>query len=342
MRTYKLLLLISLAFSPFLLSSQTFYNSDGSVFVPKSYYPNFSWDNTPQYNMFGDNSVLTDANRDFINSNTDFICIEKAHGKGDLGFAELGAEYEATRFHALDPENKVLFYFNSSWAWPFTSYCQYFTADQIDNYPTLKSYLVVDQETGGLFDRNGTYGWNVLNPELRSWWVETVTTGVNDAGCDGVFIDQSSGLYWYHEGGEAVVEPAMEELMANLRASLPNKFIIGNGHHDKAHLWPSSDATMFEHYKLDLLSKENLLVTWAQMSKIAKDNKASIFRVGVEVEEGSATDGMTRTERRAYLEQLSKERIEYYLSVFLIGAQPYSYFQYGWGWQLYDGGALID
>jgi hypothetical protein len=31
---------------------------------------------------------------------------------------------------------------------------------------------------------------------------------------------------------------------------------------------------------------------------------------------------------------LAKERVEYYLACYLIGAQPYSYFQYGWGWTL--------
>lgn len=34
---------------------------------------------------------------------------------------------------------------------------------------------------------------------------------------------------------------------------------------------------------------------------------------------------------------LAKERLEYYLACYLIGAQPYSYFQYGWGWNLADG-----
>ncbi len=334
--------IVFVTFMPLFLRAQTLYNSDGSMFVPKSYYPNFSWDKTPQYNMFGDGNLLSDSERAFINSNTDFICIEKSHGGSELGFAELGAKYEATKFHELDSSNKVLFYFNSSWAWPFTSYCQYFTAEHIDDYPILKSYLVIDQATGELFDRNGTYGWNVLNPALRTWWVETVATGVEDAGCDGVFIDQSSGLYWYHEGGEAVVDPAMGEMMANLRSRLPNKFIIGNGHHKKDHLWPSCDATMFEHYKLDLLSKEELLVTWADMAKIAKDNKASIFRVGVNLEAGSEVDDMSRAEKTAYMKQLSKDRLEYYHAVFLIGAQPYSYLQYGWGFQLYDGGALVD
>ena len=335
-----LLLLLALLCCP--LNARTLYNTDGSVFVPKSYYPNFSWDQTPQYNMFGDGNLLTDSERDFVSSHTDFICIEKSHGGSDLGYAELGAQYEATKFHELDADNKVLFYFNSSWAWPFTSYCKDFTAANIDSNPTLKSYIVIDPATGELYDRSGTYGFDMMNPEFRTWWVETVTTGVTDAGCDGVFIDQSSGLHWFHEGGETVVDPVFGEMMANLRLRLPNKFIIGNKHHEKPLLWPSCDASMFEHYKLDLLSKENLLEDWASMASIAKDNKASIFRVGVSVEAGDEVDDMSRAEKTAYMEQLSKDRVEYYLSVFLIGAQPYSYFQYGWGFQLHDGGALVD
>ena len=40
-------------------------------------------------------------------------------------------------------------------------------------------------------------------------------------------------------------------------------------------------------------------------------------------------------------EKLSKDRLEYYLACFLIGAQPYSFFQYGWGWTL-SSGSLVD
>jgi hypothetical protein len=39
--------------------------------------------------------------------------------------------------------------------------------------------------------------------------------------------------------------------------------------------------------------------------------------------------------------QLSKERLEYYHACYLIGAQPYAYFQYGWGWRL-STGSLVD
>ena len=41
------------------------------------------------------------------------------------------------------------------------------------------------------------------------------------------------------------------------------------------------------------------------------------------------------------MEKLSKEKVEFYLSCYLIGAQPYSYFQYGWGWTR-TSGSLVD
>ena len=52
---------------------------------------------------------------------------------------------------------------------------------------------------------------------------------------------------------------------------------------------------------------------------------------------------MAKTNRAAAaaLEALSKERLDFYLACYLIGAQPYSYFQYGWGFQL-SMGALVD
>ena len=94
---------------------------------------------------------------------------------------------------------------------------------------------------------------------------------------------------------------------------------------------------MFEHYSAKLLSKEHLLRDWKDMLKIAKAGKISIFRIGVEAEqvEGQGHGDLKRgpTEMAA----LADEKLEYYLACCLIGAQPYSYFQYGWGWNLASG-----
>ena len=111
------LLLICAISTNFELSAQekTYANSDGSTFVPKYFYPKFSWDTTPQYFMFQDkNRLLTPKEVAFIAPRTDFICIEKSHGKKRFGAAELGAKAEAKAFKKANPDIKVLFYFNAT------------------------------------------------------------------------------------------------------------------------------------------------------------------------------------------------------------------------------------
>ena len=110
------------------LDARSLLNSDGSRFVTKDFYPKFSWDTMPMYYMFGDGQrVLHQEEVEFIAERTSFLCIEKSHGMRQLGAAELGAKHEAAAFKKIDPNIKVLFYFNSAYAYPFTSYSKAFT-----------------------------------------------------------------------------------------------------------------------------------------------------------------------------------------------------------------------
>ena len=169
--------------------------SDGGQFVPKDFYPKFSWDTTPLYFMFQDkNRLLSPKEVEFIAARTDFLCIEKSHGKTQLGAAELGAKHEAAAFKKIKPGTKVLFYFNSAYAWPYTSYNKDFTRERIEANPELKKFLIIDPKTGELAHRGNVFFFDVLNPEFREWWVETVAKGVRESGCDGAFIDQMHGF----------------------------------------------------------------------------------------------------------------------------------------------------
>ncbi len=318
--------------------------SDGTIFEPKEYFPKFSWSTTPMYYMFGDiERVLSVDEVAFIAARTDFICIEKSHGYNELGAAELGAKHEAAAFKKIKPDIKVLFYFNSAWAWPFTSYNKNFTPETIDNYPELKKFLLINQETGELNDRRNTYSFDVLNPEFRKWWVETVAKGVEESGCDGAFIDQMHGFFFLREDKKEEVLKAQGELFKELKKKLGlGKIVLGNNANDDIakYVYPHIDATMFEHYSSKLTTKENLLKEWDDLLKNAKEGKMSVYRFGFEHD----IDIPDRADKKAYskeMEKLSKENLEFYLASYLIGAQPYSYFQYGWGWNLFDG-SLVD
>lgn len=322
--------------------------SDGTPFVAQSLYPKFSWDTTPMYYMFGDYERVLHPNEvAFIAERTDFICIEKSHGFEQLGAAELGAKHEVAAFKKIKPEMKVLFYFNSAYAWPFTSYNKMFRYDSIDQYPALKKLLVSDSKTGELEHRGNTLYFDVLNPELREWWVNTVAKGVADSDCDGAFIDQMHGFFWLRENRKAEVEIAMGQMMTALKKKLgPDKIVLANNGHEPLakHVFPVMDANMFEHYDNKLLSKENLLQDWEDMRRIAKAGKMSIFRIGIEYERPKKKPSDRPREKHRRSEERAaraKERLEYYQACYLIGAQPYSYFQYGWGWKL-SSGSLLD
>ncbi|MDN3663894.1 putative glycoside hydrolase [Algibacter miyuki] len=329
------------------MAQNSYVISDGSVFENKTFYPKFSWDTTPMYYMFGDpKRVLLPDEVEHIVKRTDFICIEKSHGEGELGAAELGTKHEVEAFKKIKPEIKVLFYFNSAYAWPFTSYSKGFLKKNIDQHPELKKFLIIDSETKELAKRRNTYFFDVLNPDFRVWWVNTVVKGVEFSGADGAFIDQMHGFSWLRADKSLDVQKAMGEMMAALKVKLgPDKIVLGNNAQTKAarFVFPSIDANMFEHYGNTLLSKEKLLQDWDDMLRISKAGKMSIFRIGVEYDTAVSENptyykGKTRNERFA---ELSKEKLQYYHACYLIGAQPYSYFQYGWGWQL-SHGSLMD
>lgn len=328
------------------IAQNTLEISDGSNFENKDFYPKFSWDTTPMYYMFGDSErVLLPEEVEHIAERTDFICIEKSHGLKQLGAAELGAKHDVAAFKKVKPDMKVLFYFNSAYAWPFTSYNKNFTQKNIDQHPELKKFLIVDPETKELAHRRNTFFFDVLNPEFRDWWVNTVAKGVEFSGADGAFIDQMHGFSWLRKDKNTDVQKAMGAMMAALKEKLgPDKILLGNNAHDKLaqYVFPAVDANMFEHYKNELLSKERLLEDWKDMFRIAKAGKISIFRIGIEYDKKSKEkkDYYGVSNRNKILAELSKEKLEFYHACYLIGAQPYSYFQYGWGWQLAHGSLL--
>jgi len=339
---FLMVLVSSLAMAadlPSLGEDGSFAISDGSRFVPKDFYPKFSWDTTPRYFMFGDkNRVLSPEQVQFIAEQTDFLCIEKSHGMGELGAAELGAKHEAAAFKKIKPGIKVLFYFNAAFAWSYTSYNENFTSQRIDAHPELKKFLITHSKTGELVKRFGVaFCYDVLNPDFRDWWVKTVAKGVKDAGCDGAFIDQMHGNLMYRNkelGPE--VEKAMGQMMAALKNRMdPDKILLANNaYSDNAkYVYPVSDAIMFENYATVKSSKENLLSEWGHMLRNAKDGKISVFRLGVE--------GTGRGNMKPNMPGLSQEKVEFALACYLIGAQPYSYFMYSWGWKL-GTGPLVD
>ena len=75
-----------------------------------------------------------------------------------------------------------------------------FTKERIKRKPELEEFLS-DLQIGVLADC-----FNVLNPDFRHWWVDTVAEGCQGNRADGAFIDQMHGNRNLHENKSAEIE----------------------------------------------------------------------------------------------------------------------------------------
>ncbi|MGS0527238.1 putative glycoside hydrolase [Zobellia nedashkovskayae] len=321
--------------------------SDGSDFKAQSYFPKFSWETTPMYYHFGDiDRILEPEEVKFISDRTDFICMEKSHAYNLLGDQVLGTKHEVEAFHEVKPEIKVLFYYNSYVAWPFPRFNKEFTPDGIAKNEELTKFLACDPKTGKLLEKTRgpafSYYFDAMNPEFREWWVQSAVEGIKISGADGIFIDRMNvdvNANYPVDDLTALAE-AKGKMMAALREQMgPDKILVGNNAATTKEVFPYCDAFMFEHYNASVTNKENLLKEWGVMERVAKAGKISIYRFGAKGKgKNDITTGATKTDG---IEKRSQDQLEFHQACYLIGAQPYSYFQWNWGWNLEDGN-LVD
>jgi len=330
--------------------TRPYETSSGNTFTPKSSYPKWSWDTVQEYKMFGGNHLLTDAEVDRVAGLSNFIAIEKQHAHADLGSADLGAKREATRFKAVNPDIKVLFYFNGAIAYQFTTYTENFSPT--DNRMTeeeKKDLLLFDTEKNEYHTlHNGhRYAWDILKPTFRTWWSETVGKAVRETGTDGVFWDQMHGWMWLRPPERTAVEEAHVQMQKMASSAIgEDRILLCNNAAENLDFIANCDAVMYEHHKPDQY-RENLqryVDDWDQMLAVANAGKINVYRWPVDLK-GTAHEASGRAkllkENHAALTEIAKERITFPLACFLIGAQPYSYFMLSWGWGTYTG-ALVD
>jgi hypothetical protein len=310
-----------------------------------AYFPVFSWDTVPVYQMFADTRLLTKEEVDEVASTSEFICIEKQHGIRSHGAADIGAKEEIRQFKAVNPDLRALVYYNSAYAYPFTSHSKGFHHKRINDPENakFKSYLITDQKTGELTFREGdhTHHFDVLNPELRDWWTQTVGEFVRDAGGDGLFVDQMHGFSWLRAQKKDEVDRAQVEMMRMAKEAIgPDKILLLNNAAHIPALFEVGDGFMFEHYSAKLLTKEKIVDDWKLMKKISHAKKFCVWRIGIEHDKLSEEmkQGGRKLSQKEY-ESVSRKRISFYIAAFLMGAQEQSYLQYGWGWRL-DTGTL--
>lgn len=324
--------------------------------LPSPGDPVFSWDRVPVYLHFGSNSRMTDEQVETAARISGFICLEKAHGRlTDREHPERVATGDARRIRKANPDAKVLMYWNTLIAWPFTSYNRDFAKEHPQNW------ILRDRNTGepllkGMQGKTPVYQYNLLNPEVRKWWAETAGGAVKAFEFDGLFMDavsQSKRPLWLQKGwgmdkGDALDAAAIDMMQKTKAIMGDDRLLIYNGLRSRAvssdgkaaagmEFLPYSDGALIEHFdQFGSSSKEDMLAYWEMADRAAKAGKIVLYK-GWPDHNINWLNKEFMGRSAAEKEALARTMITYPLACYLIGARENSWFSYGWGYNINDG-----
>jgi len=160
-----------------------------------SIYAEFSWDKVPRWLAIRSGSTFSDEDINTIANNHQMVMLEKYNSQGTSS-TEKGTLAAAARLKAVNPDIKILFYWNT--------WINYYGYDANTEYEANKwawSDLktgVNGQDTLDMF-KDLYYTYNYDSPGLRAWWVKTALGMVENDNIDGVFIDKVhsyDGMYF--------------------------------------------------------------------------------------------------------------------------------------------------
>ena len=308
-------------------------------------YPKFSWDKVPLVFHFRKHDTLLSLKEaKFISERSNFMVFEKAHGQLPGGaFTEQAILNDAKVLKKLNPDMKVIFYWNTLLDYPF-----YEASSVFNEHPEWwlkKSDGTID------FKRNSTLKkYDLSNKKLRKWWVKVVKKAVNNPHIDGVFMDAFNQVKapfnlknWGQEKFDAM-NRGLDALVNETNAALDaDKITIWNGIRSTRHRVVGNDylesmgAVMIEHFgHFHSASPQSMLSDLELMDEAAKAGKIVVFK---------AWPGFTWLDKEQMAlpledkQQIAKQHIEFPLAAFLIAAQEHSYFIYNWGYRM-DFGSL--
>ena len=265
-------------------------------------FPQFSWDTVPRALIVRKLTAYTNDEIQNIANNYGLVMLEKANDAG-LGSVSAGMLDTASRLKAVNPQIKVIFYWNS-----LIYFGHYGIDSSIENTANFRDWI--DPE---LTLRDGLNTYNRTNAGMLNWWVSSARTMMAYPQIDATFVDKGS------DTPDSMLDPLVDGLPFR-------KFTIGNflrtefvgGNRDKL---IQTDGSYFERWKRDRNwgpepgrnHTDTIATQIAMMQEMAAKEKIGILKV----------DDMDATSMATM-----ENDVDYELAIFLIGAGKYSYFSY--------------
>lgn len=311
--------------------------------------PHFSWETIPVYIHFGKScGPLTDEEVRFVAGVSNFVCLEKGHGREHFGSTEKGTAFDAKRLKAANPKMKVLFYWNT-----FLNYRLYDACETVKRHP---EWLFRDKQGKPIYKVRNLEQYNLLNPEFRRWWASVAGKAVDEYGCDGIFMDavnQAKRQIWMKRGwgigNEELLTKAVIDMMTLAHDEMgPGAILLYNGIRSS----DESSETMGEEYlayadgaKVEHFtafasrSAESIVRDIEAIAKAAKAGKIVTVKGWPDPE----FTWINPEKMKLPIEKLAREareKITFSLACFLAAAQENCYFCYSWGYRERHGSLL--
>ena len=151
-----------------------------------SLYAEFSWDKVPRWLAIRSGNVFSQADINTIANNHQMVMLEKYNSQGTSS-TEKGTLAAAARLKAVNPDIKILFYWNT-WInyWGYDANAEY----EINKWDWSNLTQGANGEDTIYMFKDKYYTYNYDIPGLRNWWVKTAQDMVLEDVIDGVFIDK--------------------------------------------------------------------------------------------------------------------------------------------------------
>jgi len=321
---------LTLAITAVLVVAVTASMAGEPELASESRLPEFSWDTLPLYIHIRKADAFTEEELKFLAS-FPLITLEKTTGVRSSGSTDHGTIDAAVAIKKLNPRAKVLFYRNV-----FVHYGGYSFDEKLKN---IEKPFLVDKRGKTRLVRGTHEGYDLSNPEVVDWWVDSATTVCNHRAIDGLFLDGNVKVLTSYLAGrlpagkKAATIEGYHELMKRTRSGLPkSNLMIANLIRARfpdsglkyMNYFDGSYLEGFTHSIGDVTEADYIAKGIEATQKAARDGKIIAMSFGLG-ESAAAADGIDDT--RAKLNNLKglEKRVDYLVGLFLVCAERHSY-----------------
>lgn len=307
---------------------------DTKATTPKDNYPQFSWDRIPLYMHIRKAKSFTDEEIKFL-ARFPLITFEKANGHQDHGSVEAGTLKAAQAVKKINPKTKILYYRNV-----FVHYTGYQADKQLQQIPDA---FLQDKQGNIKLVRNRVKAYDLSNPALRKWWVDTCRNMTQHPQIDGIFLDGNIKAlvpgYLASQIGIKKKKQTMDGyhlMMKQTRQALgQDKLMIANilrARFDKAGLeylnyFDGSYLEGFFHNVGDVSYEDYVARGIDAMQQAARQGKIIAFTTGFAATGNRSTLGIDEAHSTVKSDAQARAQLIYPLAIFLVSAEKHSYFR---------------